>query len=63
MPFTKFALLIAYVIVAAGLTVFVLAQLSPHGQTAQLSAMLLPLAMIAGLVIRALHKRLAKDDT
>ncbi len=62
MPFTKLALLLAYVLIAAGLSVFIFAQLAPQSDAAVLSAMLLPLAMLAGLCIRALHKRLEKDD-
>lgn len=62
MPFTRLALILAYVITAAGLTVFLGAQLKPNGQAAQAIPVLLPLAMIAGLVIRALHKRLDRDD-
>lgn len=63
MPFTRLALILAYVITAAGVTVFVVAQVQPQGQASQLIPVLLPLAMIAGLVIRSLHKRLARDDT
>jgi len=49
--------------VAAGLTVFAFSQMQPQGQSAQAIAVLLPLAMLAGLLIRALHKRLDRDDT
>ena len=62
MPLTRLALLLAYILISAGLSVFIIAQLSPQGDAAALSAMLLPLAMLAGLCIRALHKRLEKDD-
>ncbi len=63
MPFTRFALILCYVMVAAGLTVFLFAQLQPQGQTSGGVAVMLPLAMLAGLLIRSLHKRLGKDDT
>lgn len=63
MPFTRLALILAYVITAAGVTVFLFAQLQPQGQASQLIPVLLPLAMIAGLIIRSLHKRLDRDDT
>ena len=63
MPFTRFALIICYVLVAAGLTVFIFAQMQPQGQAAQAIPALLPIAMLAGLLIRALHKRLDRDDT
>lgn len=62
MPFTRLALILCYVIVAAGLTIFVFAQLQPQGQAAQGIPVFLPLAMLAGLVIRSLHKRLSRDD-
>jgi hypothetical protein len=63
MPFTRLALILSYVLVAAGLTVFVFSQLQPQGQAAQAIPALLPIAMLAGLLIRALHKRLDRDDT
>jgi len=63
MPFTRLALILCYVLVAAGLTVFAFSQMQPQGQSAQAIAVLLPLAMLAGLLIRALHKRLHRDDT
>ncbi|MEM7470991.1 MAG: hypothetical protein AAF340_06520 [Pseudomonadota bacterium] len=63
MPLTKLVLLLTYVLIAAALTIFLVAQLSPEGNAAQVSAVLLPLAMLAGIAIRALHKRLGKDDT
>ncbi len=63
MPFTKFVLIVAYVLIAAALTVFLIAQLTPEGNAAQLSALFLPLAMLAGIGVRSLHKRLAKDDS
>lgn len=63
MPFTRLALVLCYVIVAAGITVFLFAQLSSGGQAGQIVPMILPLAMIAGLAIRALQKRLPKDDS
>ncbi|SDW93233.1 hypothetical protein [Litoreibacter albidus] len=63
MPFTRLALILCYVIVAAGLTVFVFSQMQPQGHAAQAIPALLPLAMLAGLLIRALHKRLDRDDT
>lgn len=62
MPFTRLALILCYVITAAGMTIFLFAQMQPQGQAAQAIPVLLPLAMIAGLVIRALHKRLARDE-
>lgn len=62
MPFTRLALILCYVLVAAGLTVFLFAQLQPQGQAAGGVAVMLPLAMIAGLLIRSLHKRLSRDD-
>jgi len=62
MPFTRLALILAYVITAAGVTVFLFAQLQPQGQASQLIPVLLPLAMIAGLIIRSLHKRLERND-
>ncbi|WP_298357273.1 hypothetical protein [uncultured Litoreibacter sp.] len=62
MPFTRLALLLCYVLVAAGLTVFLFAQMQPQGQAASGIPVLLPLAMLAGLLIRALHKRLNRDD-
>ena len=62
MPFTRLALILCYVLVAAGLTVFVFAQLQPQGQAANGVALMLPLAMLAGLLIRSLHKRLGRDD-
>ncbi len=63
MPFTRFALILCYVLVAAGLTVFIFSQMQPQGQSAQAIPALLPIAMLAGLLIRALHKRLDRDDT
>ncbi|SHE69314.1 hypothetical protein SAMN05444273_102286 [Litoreibacter ascidiaceicola] len=63
MPFTRLALILCYVVVAAGLTVFVFSQMQPQGQAARAIPALLPLAMLAGLLIRALHKRLDRDDT
>lgn len=63
MPFTRLALILCYVLVAAGLTVFVFAQLQPQGQASGGVAVMLPLAMLAGLLIRSLHKRLERDDT
>lgn len=63
MPFTRLALILAYVITAAGVTVFLFAQMQPQGQAGQLVPVLLPVAMLAGLVIRGLHKRLDRDDT
>ena len=65
MPFTRLALILCYVIVAAGLTIFLFAQMQAPGQgTGQGSGVgvILPLAMLAGLGIRALHKRLDRDD-
>ena len=62
MPFTRFALLLCYVLVAAGLTVFIFAQLQPGGTAASSVAVVLPLAMLAGLLIRSLQKRLSRDD-
>ncbi|WP_298262105.1 hypothetical protein [uncultured Litoreibacter sp.] len=62
MPFTRLALVLSYVLVAAGLTVFVFSQVSPQGQAAQTVPALLPIAMLAGLLIRALHGRLNRDD-
>lgn len=61
MPFTRLALLLCYVVVAAGLTVFLFAQIQSDGNVQSLVAMLLPLAMIAGLLIRSLQKRLNRD--
>lgn len=63
MPFTRLALILCYVISAAGLTVFLFAQMQPQGQASGGAALMLPLAMLAGLLIRSLHKRLGKDDT
>ena len=63
MPFTRFALILCYVLVAAGLTVFIFSQMQPQGQSAHAIPALLPIAMLAGLLIRALHKRLDRDDT
>ena len=63
MPFTRFVLILCYVLVAAGLTVFVFSQMQPQGQAAQAIPALLPLAMLAGLLIRTLHKRLNRDNT
>lgn len=63
MPLTRLVLILCYVLVAAGLTVFVAAQLLPQGQAAQAIPALLPLAMLAGLMIRALHRWLNRDDT
>ncbi|SFR47984.1 hypothetical protein [Litoreibacter janthinus] len=63
MPFTRFALILCYVLVASGLTVFIFAQMQPQGEASSALPALLPLAMLAGLVIRALHKRLDRDDT
>lgn len=67
MPFTRLALILCYVMVAAGLTVFIASQLHPQaqgaGQSAQTIPALMPLVMLAGLLIRALHKRLGRDDT
>ncbi len=63
MPFTRLALILCYVLVAAALTVFLFAQLQPQGQASMGIPVILPLAMLAGLVIRALHKRLNRDDT
>ncbi|WP_420863437.1 hypothetical protein [Algirhabdus cladophorae] len=60
MPFTRFTLLICYVLVAAGITVFLAAQLAPQGQAQGTVQLLLPLALIAAIVIRALHLRLAR---
>ncbi|MEM9584008.1 MAG: hypothetical protein AAGA08_12915 [Pseudomonadota bacterium] len=62
MPFTRFALLICYVLVAAGLTVFLFAQMQPQTPAASSIALLMPLAMLAGLLIRYLHKRLSDND-
>lgn len=61
MPFTRLALLLAYVLIAAGLTVFLAAQLQPGGNAQAGVAVLLPLAMLAGLAIRKLQKRLDPD--
>ncbi|WP_154666747.1 hypothetical protein [Litoreibacter arenae] len=63
MPLTRLALILCYVLVAAGITVFLFAQMQPQGQAAQSIPAILPVAMIAGLIIRALHKRLDRDDT
>ena len=54
MPFRKFALLIAYVIVAAALTVFLVAQALPQTPGAVMIA--LPLAMLAAVLIRKMGK-------
>ena len=62
MPFTRFALILCYVAVAAGITVFLFAQLDSRGQGGQMLQLVLPLAMIAALAIRALQKRLSKDE-
>ena len=62
MPFTRLALILCYVAVAAAITVFVFAQLNGGSQGGQLLQMVLPLAMIAALAIRALQKRLSKDE-
>ena len=62
MPFTRLALILCYVLVGAGLTVFLVAQLQPQSQVASGVAVLLPLAMLAGLLIRTLHKRLNRND-
>ena len=62
MPFTRLALILCYVLVAAGLTVFLFAQMQTQGPAAQGIPVLLPLAMLAGLLIRSLHKRLGRDD-
>jgi len=62
MPFTRLALILCYVLTAGALTVFLFAQLQPQGQAAGSISVILPLAMLAGLAIRALHKRLDRDD-
>ncbi len=62
MPFTRLALILCYAITAAGLTVFLFSQIQPQGAAAGGVALLLPLAMLAGLLIRHLHKRLERDD-
>lgn len=60
MPFTRFALILCYVFVAAGITVFLVAQFSPQGDAQALSMVVLPIAMVAGIVIRSLHMRLER---
>ncbi len=63
MPFTRLALILCYVLSAAALTVFLLAQLQPQGPDAGRGAsMILPLVMLAGLAIRSLQKRHDRDD-
>jgi len=59
MPFTRLALILCYVLIAAAL---LFAQLQPQGQAGASFPVILPLAMLAGLAIRALHKRLDRDD-
>ncbi len=63
MPLTRLLLILCYVIVAAGITVFLAAQMQPGGQAGNITALMLPLAMLAGLVIRALNKRLNRDPS
>ena len=62
MPFTRLALILCYVLTAGAISVFLFAQLQPQGQAAGSITVILPLAMLAGLAIRALHKRLDRDD-
>jgi len=62
MPFTRLALILCYVLTAGAISVFLFAQLQPQGQAAGSISVILPLAMLAGLAIRALHKRLDRDD-
>ena len=56
MPFRRIALIVAYVIAAAGLTIFLAAQIIPLGQAPGAAMIALPLAMLAAIAIRKFGK-------
>jgi hypothetical protein len=58
----KLILWIAYGVGAGAVLLFLSAQSLPPEKAAPAAALALPIAMLAGLVIRYLHKKQAKDD-